>query len=104
MAFHGCLCDECEQLYGYVGTVGEGRHKRQVVYGKCKNGWDSIRYIELVLEAQRRIRERGDEMTPDNVSDEMSTIRWEREQEAKERHERAELSRLERKYRRKRKS
>ena len=96
MAFHGCLCDECEQLYGYVGVLPSGK---QVVYGKCKYGQDSIRFIERVLEAQRRLRDRGEEMTPESLSDELSVMHYEREQEAKERAERAELRRLERKYR-----
>lgn len=99
MAFHGCLCDECDCLYGYIGTLPSGK---QVVYGKCEYGQDSIRFIERVLEAQRRLRDRGEELTSKSISDELSAMYYEREQEAKERAERAELNRLERKYRRKR--
>lgn len=98
MAFHGCLCTECDQLYGYVGTYPNGD---KVVCGKCSDGWNRVRTIETFLEAQSRIRDRGEEVTSDNLVDEVSQIHWEREQKAKERYERAELNRLERKYRRK---
>lgn len=99
MAFHGCLCDECEQLYGHVGVLPSGK---QVVYGKCRYGQDSIAYIERILEAQCRLKNRGEEVTSKSLSDELSVIYQEEELRRKERYERAELRRLERKYRRKR--
>lgn len=97
MPFHGCLCPECDWLYGYDGILPNGK---KVVCGKCQQGEAKIKEIEDVLEAQRRLREDGKEITAKSVSDELFDMYAERRKAEREAEELATYKRLRRKYQR----